>query len=115
MKIMLLIVLIIMLALPLTIYAKGKEHIEITMEQTCSECHAGENDVWENSKHGLMGVKCVVCHGDPNINFVARPTSERCVGCHSELVAGRAEGHKMKQKSCWTCHDGHSLKTKSGK
>lgn len=115
MKRIFVIVLIMMLALPFTIYAKGKKHIEITLEQTCSECHAEANGVWESSKHGIMGVKCVVCHGDPNKNFLARPAPERCVGCHSEHVAGRTEGHKMKQKNCWTCHDGHSLKAKSGK
>ena len=115
MKKILLIVLIIMLGLPIAIYAEGKKHIKTSIDQVCSECHIAENTVWESSKHGLMGVKCVVCHGDPDVNFVAKPNPERCVGCHSEQVVGAAEGHKIKQKNCWTCHDGHSLKLKSGK
>ena len=112
MKKIFIIVLIISFALPINIYAKGKKHIKIPMDQSCSECHAGENDVWESGKHGLMGVKCVVCHGDLDKNFVAMPGPERCEGCHSEQVEGNAEGHKMKQNNCWTCHDGHSLKQK---
>ena len=115
MKRIFVIVLLILVVLPCTIYAKGKKHIKISMDQTCSECHSGENDVWEDGKHGLMGVKCVVCHGDTNKKFIARPASERCVGCHSEQVDGTAEGHKIKQKNCWTCHDGHSLKLESAK
>jgi hypothetical protein len=108
-------VLIILFILPFSAYAKGKKHIEISVEQACSECHSAQNDVWETGKHAIMGVKCVVCHGDPNRNFVAKPGPERCEGCHSGQVEGTAAGHKIKKRICWTCHDGHSLKLKSGK
>ncbi|HMK55038.1 MAG TPA: cytochrome c3 family protein [Dissulfurispiraceae bacterium] len=105
----------IFLLLPALSFGAAKKHPPITAEQDCEECHDSQAQVWQDSKHGLMGVKCVVCHGDPNKNFVAKPTSKRCVGCHSEQVAGTAENHKMKQKNCWTCHNGHSLKPKSAK
>ncbi len=108
-------ILILLIAMPGTLYAKGKKHIATSMDQPCSECHAGENDAWEGSKHALMGVKCVVCHGDLTNNFLRRPGPERCVGCHAEQVGGNAEGHKPKPKSCWTCHDGHTLQAGTGR
>ncbi len=109
------ILLLILVFLPAISTAAAKKHPTVPADQACEECHDQEAQVWQDNKHGLMGVKCVVCHGDTGKKFVARPASERCVGCHSEQVDGTAEGHKIKQKNCWTCHDGHSLKLESAK
>jgi hypothetical protein len=108
-------IVIILVFLPAMSPAASKKHPHVSLDQACEECHEQEAQVWEDGKHGLMGVKCVVCHGDTSKNFIARPASERCVGCHAEQVAGTAEGHKIKQKNCWACHDGHSLKLESAK
>ncbi len=115
MKKILLIILVLLLAAPFIAHAKEIKHIKTSEDQQCYECHSNENDVWQDSKHGLMGVGCVVCHGDPNKDFAAKPGPERCVGCHADQVAGKAEHHSVRPKNCWTCHQGHSLKTKSGK
>jgi hypothetical protein len=107
--------LIMLVAIPAVSMAVVKKHPAVPSDQACEECHERQAQVWQDSKHGLMGVKCVVCHGDTEKIFIARPASERCVGCHAVQVAGTAEGHKIKQKNCWACHDGHSLKLESAK
>jgi hypothetical protein len=109
------IILLILIFLPTISTAAAKKHPAVPSDQACEECHDQQAQVWQDNKHGLMGVKCVVCHGDTNKKFIVRPASERCVGCHSEQVAGTAEGHKIKQKNCWACHNGHSLKLESTK
>ena len=107
--------LIMLVAIPAVSMAVVKKHPAVPSDQACEECHERQAQVWQDGKHGLMGVKCVVCHGDTEKIFIARPASERCVGCHAVQVAGTAEGHKIKQKNCWACHDGHSLKLESAK
>ena len=107
--------LVVLAFLPGMSASADKKHPQITLDQACEECHEQEAQVWEDGKHGLMGVKCVVCHGDTEKKFIVRPASGRCMGCHAEQVGGKAEGHKIKQKNCWFCHDGHSLKQKSSK
>ena len=27
---------------------------------------------WQDGKHGVMGVKCVVCHGSTDKNFIGK-------------------------------------------
>ena len=107
--------ILILIFIPALSAAGTKKHPSVPADQACEDCHDKQAQVWQDSQHGLMGVKCVVCHGDPNKNFVAKPGPERCEGCHSGQVEGTAAGHKMKKRICWTCHDGHSLKPKSGK
>jgi len=108
-------IVIILVFLPVMSPAASKKHPHVSLDQACEDCHDKETQVWQEGKHGLMGIKCVVCHGDLDKNFMKRPGPERCTGCHAEQVSGTAEGHKIKQKNCWACHDGHSLKLKSGK
>jgi len=109
------VLLIILFLIPALTVAAGKKHPTVSTEQSCSECHESESTVWQDNKHGLMGVGCVVCHGDLDKNFMKKPGPERCTGCHAEQAAGKTEGHKQKPKSCWTCHNGHTLKTKQGR
>jgi hypothetical protein len=106
-------ILLILIFLPAVSMAAVKKHPAAPPDQACSECHDKESEVWQDGKHGLMGVGCVVCHGDLDKNFIMRPSPEKCSGCHAEQVSGAALGHKARLKICWGCHDGHSLKPKS--
>ncbi|HTZ17320.1 MAG TPA: hypothetical protein VMB78_02655 [Dissulfurispiraceae bacterium] len=108
-------ILLVLIFLPVISMAASKKHPPVQVEQACSECHEAEAVTWQEHKHGLMGVGCVVCHGDLEKNFLKRPGPERCTGCHAEQVSGRAAGHKTKPKSCWTCHNGHTLLTNQGR
>ncbi len=81
----------------------------------CYTCHAKTTPVvaqdWKDSKHGVLLVKCVVCHGEPNgkgsIPFAAKPSAkEICARCHEPAM------NRMVQKygelmSCDPCHPRH--------
>jgi len=74
----------------------------------CIQCHEDVTPEvtkqWEQSAHGLIGVKCQVCHGD-EANFQVKPKSETCRGCHSDQV----EKNIAKDVSCSTCHIAHNF------
>ncbi len=70
--------------------------------EDCVECHKGINpgivSDWELSRHGEMGMKCNVCHGDAHVSAddvaeVNLPTPDTCAKCHSkqhkEYMAGK--------------------------
>ena len=99
------------LILPLAASAAGKTHVK-TDGQECAECHAREEQVWLSGKHGLMGVKCVVCHGSPEENFAFRPGLSRCRGCHGEQVADVEKKFSQKDRTCFLCHDQHTVAVK---
>src|SRR5574337_350507 len=101
MKRMLLVLLA--LVLPLAAAAAGKTHMK-TNGQECSECHSGQEKAWLDGKHGLMNVKCVVCHGSPEENFTPKPGLNRCRGCHGEKVAD-VDKKPAKDRTCFVCHD----------
>lgn len=109
MKRLLLVVLLI--ALPLAAAAAGKTHMK-TDSRDCSECHGNQEKIWLEGKHGLMNVKCVVCHGSPEENFTAKPGLARCRGCHGEQVADVKK--KLPETNCFFCHDNHTVRLKSG-
>ncbi len=106
------IILFLMMSMPLAVIAKEKTHIP-TDNQECSDCHAEQAQVWLNGKHGLMNVKCVVCHGSPEENFAANPGINRCRGCHGEQVDQAAKRTAKAEKTCFPCHDRHSLDVKN--
>src|SRR5574341_789639 len=58
------IVVMLMVLLPVLAPAAAKTHMK-TDGQDCAECHSVQEQVWLGGKHGLMNVKCVVCHGSP--------------------------------------------------
>jgi len=89
-----------------------KGHIK-TDGQECSMCHAGEDSAWQSGKHGLMNVKCVVCHRSTDANFIAKPGIDRCAGCHGELVDQLKRMPAAAHTTCFTCHDNHSLTVKN--
>jgi len=88
-----------------------EKHPEVDFSVSCTECHREATPEivaqWENSKHGLVNVKCYVCHGDGEVEFSPKPTSDRCVGCHSRY---EVDFSKLAVKSCFSCHHGHTLK-----
>ena len=113
MKQVLAMIAFIMLIFPAAAGAKEKTHVATSEEQECSECHADQEKVWFEGKHGLMNVKCVVCHGSPDKNFTPKPGVTRCRGCHGEQVE-QAMKKGAKEKTCVPCHEHHSLSVKAG-
>jgi hypothetical protein len=113
------VVVLLMFTLPLAAVAAGKKHMK-TDGQECAECHADQEKVWLEGKHGLMNVKCVVCHGSPEENFAPKPGLNRCRGCHGEKVQDVEKKLSAKDRTCFLCHDNHtvtlkeSAKTKAG-
>lgn len=102
----------LILVLPVAVIAKEKTHMKTSGDQECYECHGAQMQVWQDGKHGLMGVKCVVCHGSTDKNFTPKPDIYKCRGCHSEKVADVEKKLFPIQKTCFLCHDAHSVATK---
>ena len=76
----------------------------------CVTCHAEMTPEvfaeWYAGAHGLMNVKCFVCHGSLD-DFRAAPGTAACISCHSEyLESAPARGGTM---DCFQCHPGHLL------
>lgn len=99
----------ILTALLLTAFAVyAEKHPEEIGNADCMDCHAEVTpeiaQEWEDSVHGLTGVKCGVCHGD-EFNFRKVPAVETCRSCH----AAQVENNVMKSKSCSSCHPTHSF------
>ena len=88
----------------------------------CESCHLDATpeveSAWEEGRHGLLLVRCVVCHGSTGKDFVRTPAPGRCAGCHAAEVASLAPAKGAKRKgpppSCFACHDPHRL-TAAGK
>ena len=107
-KILVIITFLLLLA-PATSGAKEKTHPAVPEDQECAECHADQSTVWFNGKHGLMNVKCIVCHGSPDKNFTPQPGTTRCRGCHGEQVDQGPKKTAKAEKACFPCHEHHSL------
>lgn len=87
-------------------------HMEVPAEETCTGCHQDVTpevyEAWYAGRHGLMNVKCFVCHGSTGEDFRRQPPVERCQGCHAAQVESMA-GSWMAGKSCLSCHPPHLL------
>jgi hypothetical protein len=92
--------------------AAAKKHAPESAGRDCSECHASQAQAWESGAHGLMNVKCVVCHGSPEENFSVKPAVNRCRGCHGDMVADVEGKLPAKQRTCFLCHDNHTVAVK---
>ena len=92
--------------------AEPAEHMEVEATDTCDGCQAeitpDIHEEWFGSRHGLMNVKCFVCHGAIGEDFMRKPSPERCVGCHFEQVES-LDTPFMEGKSCFSCHPSHTL------
>lgn len=86
-------------------------HPEVDLTVACRDCHESVTPEpyaqWLASAHGINGVMCMVCHGGLE-NFVTRPTSSRCAGCHSAQTESLGTPF-MKGKDCFSCHPAHRL------
>ena len=81
----------------------------------CYTCHAKATPSlaqdWQDSKHGALLVKCVVCHGQPDgkgsIPFAAKPSIQAiCARCH-EPAMNRMVAKYGEVKDCEPCHPRH--------
>ena len=99
---------------PQAVLGAARQHPATPENQECTECHAAQENTWFNGKHGLMGVKCIVCHGALDKNFTASPGLAACRGCHAEEVAQALKGKGKEGKSCFPCHDHHALTVQGG-
>jgi hypothetical protein len=91
--------------------------VENGSADACQACHAQATpDVvkqWEAGRHGLLLVKCFVCHGSTGKDFVARPQAAlRCRGCHAAEVAS-VTSRSGKAQGCFECHAPHALEPRS--
>ena len=105
------LVVLLALVLPIAAVAASKPHMK-TGDQDCAECHVDQEKVWLDGKHGLMGVKCVVCHGSPKVNFSPKPGMNRCRGCHGDAVASVQEKLPAREQTCFLCHEHHTVALK---
>jgi hypothetical protein len=85
----------------------------------CLSCHSEKTPEvvkqWEGGAHGLVLVKCFVCHGSTGKDFAARPQGgRRCEGCHAAEVASVTPA-KGKAQSCFACHAPHALSAVEGR
>jgi hypothetical protein len=86
--------------------------------EACLSCHAEKTPAvvkqWESGPHGLLLVKCFVCHGSTGKDFSARPVAaERCRGCHPAQVASVTPA-KGERRGCFACHAPHALSVTTG-
>lgn len=92
------------------------EHLEIPEQFTaCVDCHKKVTpkiaEDWKSGKHGVMLVKCFVCHGQPDeegsVPFAVDPDVDAiCRKCHDPAI------NKMQVKygleaECNSCHPYH--------
>lgn len=87
----------------------------------CQGCHATRTPEivkqWEAGTHGLMLVKCFVCHGSTGKDFVGHAAPSRCDGCHAAEVASvvpAKRSRKAKAADCFDCHSPHDLAVREG-
>lgn len=84
--------------------------------EACVGCHARATPAvvssWESGGHGLVLVKCFVCHGTTGADFRRSPDLARCGGCHAANVASAA---RAKAGGCFGCHAPHDLAAAQGK
>lgn len=98
----------------LQLFAGGKQQhpiVEGFNDRSCVDCHMEVTpeitEAWKSSKHGMMNFGCYMCHGDGIEAFKPQPTGEMCMGCHS---GKQTDMVKIKARSCFDCHSGHTLK-----
>lgn len=82
----------------------------------CYSCHIKATPKiaqdWYESKHGVLLVKCFVCHGQPDgkgsIVFSANPDPDYvCRRCHDPAIKVMQEKYGMRAE-CNDCHRYHS-------
>ncbi|MDR0826655.1 MAG: cytochrome c3 family protein [Desulfovibrio sp.] len=88
----------------------------------CLSCHSKVTPKaaqdWQESKHGVLLVKCVVCHGEPDgkgsIPFAVNPEpSKICAACHDPAMKVMTEKFGAPLE-CNSCHPRHQNSMHSG-
>lgn len=105
-----LMIFLLILLIPVVVSAKEKKHPTVPVDQECSDCHRGQTEVWQDGLHGLMNVKCMVCHEAADKNFIAGTDIYKCRGCHGDQVKDVETKLPPKARDCFLCHDYHSVK-----
>ena len=86
------------------------QHIEVDFTISCVECHSSTSpevvEAWQEGKHGEYDHGCQICHGVSASDFKARPRASICRRCHKQRISVS----RTCARSCFDCHDGHSLK-----
>ncbi len=86
------------------------DHPAVDFSVTCLECHETMTPQvvgdWEEGSHGLVNVGCYICHGDGEVEFHAKPSSESCLSCHSRKAV---DFESLPVDGCFGCHSGHRL------
>jgi hypothetical protein len=98
-------------------HASDFSHLKMPDELTdCFDCHARTTPVaaqdWKASKHGVLLVKCAVCHGDSSgqgsIPFEARPAQDKvCFKCHEPAIKRMQTRFGNSFDNCADCHPRH--------
>ncbi len=120
---LLLLPLALLLASPAGLAAE-KRHPDTGADvapDACLTCHSGETpeivNAWASGKHGLLLVKCFVCHGSTGKDFAGRPSPTRCRGCHAsevDSVTAVKGPQARKAGDCFACHAPHALAAREG-
>lgn len=107
--------LYISLAFP-TVRCEGAKHLDRPEDfADCVTCHEKVTvqvaQDWKDSKHGVMLVKCFVCHGEPDgkgsVPFVVKPDPMViCAQCHDPAIKRMVEKYGNLQ-DCNSCHPNH--------
>lgn len=92
-------------------------HLETTDSASdCYECHSKATPKvaldWFESKHGVMLVKCFVCHGQPDgkgsIPFSVNPDVDAtCRKCHDPSIQMMEKKYGLNPE-CNSCHPFHN-------
>ncbi len=92
------------------------KHGEVPEDSSdCYVCHKKATPKtaqdWYESKHGMILVKCYVCHGQPDgqgaVPFSAKPSVEVvCQRCHAPAIERMATRFGVRDR-CETCHQFH--------
>ncbi len=96
--------------------SKGVKHlIAPDSAADCYECHKlatpriAQN--WMESKHGVVLLKCFVCHGEPggegSVPFSVSPDPAICAKCHDPAMQRMKAKFGVKEKDCYSCHPFH--------
>ncbi len=93
------------------------KHVEAPETLTdCLECHVKTTPKtaqdWQESKHGVMLVKCFVCHGQPDgkgsVPFTVNPDVDAtCRKCHDPSITKMQNKYGVKE-NCKECHPFHN-------
>ncbi len=81
----------------------------------CYECHKKAtpkiSQDWNDSKHGVVLMKCFVCHGEPggqgSVPFAVVPKADEvCMKCHDPAMQRMREKYGL-EANCYECHPFH--------